>query len=318
MTLRRWLFEGYADGTAATTTTVVSTPAGGSASQVTGAGATFTHSTTYAQSDTSSIKFVIPASVTAIARLPLPASNMQFAVSFYHYATALPATDTAIFGPRYSSGSAFKVAIRTNGAVRITDSVNAFVVDTAAGAWKANQWNRIEVVGTIATATTGIATVRVFTGNSTTALGSASTSTSNFGTNPIVAVDIGIPGTAPTGGWTTYVDAVQADDGATAEIGPYTSNTISGTPTLTTNLAEIDATILTGGVASLTHSISPSSGVLERTEGLFVVQQGASSVSYTITSTDGVTSLVNTVVVPAAVVTTDNLRERIWTGSAWA
>lgn len=91
---------------------------------------------------------------------------------------------------------------------------------------------------------------------------------------------------------------------------------ITGTPTGSGPLWKIDATGLTGGAGALTHSISPTTGVVETSEGVFWVPQGSSAVDYTVTSTDGVSPVTNDVTVPAAGV--DGIRRRRWTGTDWS
>lgn len=107
------------------------------------------------------------------------------------------------------------------------------------------------------------------------------------------------------------------NDGSTTFIGPEAA-AIIGTPTDNGPLWKIDATSLTGGAGALTHSISPSSGVVESSEGVFWVPQNATATNYTVTTTDGINPVDNVVAVPAipSGVIAGNIRH-VYTGSVW-
>lgn len=325
-TRRTWLFEGAADGTTATTALVTCTPGSVAASLVSqGTSSTITFSATHPKEASSDLRWVTAAGSSSVVRLPLAATNMQAAFTFYHYADALPAQDTTIFTGRNSSGIAIRVAVLTTGAVRILDTANGIVATTAAGAWAAGRWNRIALVATVASSTTGVATVNVYNGDGTTPTGTASSTTGNFGTAAFATCDIGIPGTGPTGGWTTYWDAVQMEDGATAEIGAY------ATPSTPPNLVETEGTFYvvdarsstatSGGVLSFTlvQTSGPAFTPVVLATGLWKVQQDTSSARvYTLTVTEDTSGLSST-----KTVTVPNLSqyasgaEMLWNGTAW-
>lgn len=232
MTLRTWLLD-TANGTTATAANIVATDATAATQAASGVG-TFTNSSPHA--GVSCLRWPVSAGASSvIARLPLPAANVSAAFEFYHRATALPAQDTVIFTGRHASGIAVRIGVRTDGSVRLYDSVNATIATTAAGAWAINRWNRISLVATVATSTTGSASLKVYNVDGLTPTGTASGSAANLGTAAFSACDIGVPGTGPTGGWTADWDSLQMNNGATSEIGPYIVANAAPVVSLTAN-----------------------------------------------------------------------------------
>lgn len=105
---------------------------------------------------------------------------------------------------------------------------------------------------------------------------------------------------------------------------------LSSPPTLTvTRPAEnmVDARTSTPGTAGiLTYAMAyvsgsdHSSGIVQLTDGLFVIPQDTSSSStYSVTVTENPSSLTDTtdIVVAAASTAVDSIRHRVWTGSGW-
>lgn len=217
-----YMLEGTPSSTA-TTASVVSTPSGFTALTVSpGTGGSASYSDTYAQAGVTSLQVFTPGSGSSAVRLPFAAPSLQGAIRFYHRIQAeLPAA-LVIGSVRHSGGQLFRIAISASGAALLQDSTGTTIATSAAGAWASGRWNRIEVVFTVATASTGIATLNVYDGNGDTPTGTASTTTGNLGTAQATSVDLAGPVTSSfTSGVTQWFDSVALEDGATSEIGPH-------------------------------------------------------------------------------------------------
>lgn len=118
---------------------------------------------------------------------------------------------------------------------------------------------------------------------------------------------------------TVGVDDFGMKDGNDAVWGawPASQGVIANTTT-TENVVMVDARTSTGGSGVLTYSISPSSGVTEPVDGVFLIPQTSSTQNFTVTVTDGILSDTKTVTItPASAPTQASMRHRTWTGSAW-
>lgn len=208
--------------------------------------------------------------------------------------------------------AASRIRLQTFGGTTST-SVN---VATATDALPVNTWFRWEMWVSAGTSeTNGQVRAAYYIGDSTTPVWDSGLITGNTaGTLGVItqgrialATNLGI-------------DDFGLKDGNDAVWGAWpASQGITANATTTSNLVMIDARTSTGGSGVLTYSISPSSGVTEPTEGVFLVPQTGSTQNFTVTATDGILTDTTTVTVtPASAPTQASMRHRTWTGSTWA
>lgn len=320
MTLLRFI-PNHTDGTAVTTANLVATPGGKNALIVNlGSGEnnnTIQYSSDLPSHDINPIKFYTESTRSSFLRLPFDGAHMSGSLSFYwRVPQALAAAQVAV-SMRNASGYIGRIQLSSNGQIVVRDAADVNRGATATGLVQANKWLRIDMTMTVNTATTGSYALQIFEGDDETPIGTCSSAVADFGTAPLVAVDFGAPvsvGAANAPGLTQYFLAPSLNDGATTQIGPWIVNTLSILHTEVGGYCAVDFRPSTP--SGLTHTISPSAGVLEPTPGLFLVQQTSDTQSFTVTSTDGSTSVDTAVSVPAAGAV-DSLRMRTYDSSDW-
>lgn len=256
MTLLRYLFEGT-NGTDVSNNTpaaanIVSTPSGfACTATANGAASTMTLSNDFTHTGGTSLKFLCAAAVTQIIRLPYAASNATVAFSGYHYSTAAPTSSVVIATIQNASDIGGRFFLATNGAISLQNAAGTTIGTTAAGAWVANRWNRIEVVLTSGS-TTGAGSLSVYNADSGTATGTISVTNTDMGTANFSKVDLGTP-TNTSGAITHYWEDVQLRDGGSGEIGPYAPANTPPTVAVTAN-QDVAAAASVSATATATDS----------------------------------------------------------------
>lgn len=258
MALRTWDWEVSPAGTTLTTGNTKATDNTSASSSGVNSGVTTIKSSSTAFIGGFSAEFYNEASSSSIQRLPLVAGNTQGAVSFFHRFDILPSgAGITWMHFRHAAGIAFRLAITSGNKLQLQNSTGGTIA-TSTASLVAAQWDRFEVVYTVATSTTGVITVNVYAGNGTSAYATISSSTADLGTAAITAVEIGSPvvvGSGLAAPVTQNFDYLRTNDGATAELGPIsnqaptvsvTSNqTVAGgaTVNLSATAADTDGTI---------------------------------------------------------------------------
>lgn len=224
MGLERWFANSQPNGTAVTLSNLTSSPGALQPLVVSAAGgSTIKFSNLHPHSGGMGLEFVAISGSNDQVRFPLAASNMLAAFEWYDYINgSLAATTEAIASVRHSAGNICKVAIVSTGRLQQQDSTGGplgAAFQSATGIVTANTLLRYSVVVNI---TTGAMTTKVYAGDSLTPLATVTnTVAGSLGSNPIVGIDIGRPGTTAQN-ITQYFDVIQTSDGASTEIGPYT------------------------------------------------------------------------------------------------
>lgn len=224
MTNRQWLLDSTngttvvraallsVDGVAATTVNTGGSPG------------TITYSST-AHAGSTSARMVGGGTATQQIRLPFVAGSAAGAISFYHRAATLPPSTYLLLNVRHSGGELFRVGINASGSLEIHSAAGIQIASSPANGWAVNRWNRIEVVFNNAGGVgAGTVTASVFNGDSTTAPGSATSSTADLGTAVATTIDLGTPQQS-TSTWEHFFDSIQMDNGRTTFIGPYLAAT---------------------------------------------------------------------------------------------
>lgn len=310
------------NATTVTTTNLVSLPSGKQAVTVAtgGAGNTVTYSSDFVKNGINSIKVFAQASASVAMRLPFDTTDkMSGAISFYYRVETPLTAGLCIATVRHASGVALRIVMTGGNAVSVQNTAGVAVASTATGVWQTGQWTRIDVIATVATTTTGSFTLNVYNNDSTSPSGTCTASNGDFGTAPLTSMDIGVPAVVPaayTEGIVQYFAAPALHDGVTTQIGPWVSNAFVISHTETVGYCRIDLTDSTPG--GLTHTISPTTNVLEPSEGIFFVPQSASARVYTVTSLNGSESITTNITVPALGTTSDSLRIRVYSGGVWS
>ncbi len=318
MTLLRYI-PSQPDGTNVTTSNLIATPGGKQATTVSlgTAGNTAQYSSDHPKNGINPLKVYAQASTAINIRLPFDTTDKYSAAfSFYYRVDVALAASVVMATVRPTSGTIISLAVSTTGAVSVRNS-GGTLGTTVAGAVQTGQWARIEVTLTVATSSTGAVSLNVYNDDGTTPVGSYSTSAADLGTLPVVAADIGSPNallSSFTSGLVQYFIAPSLADNTTSQNGPWVTNTINIVHSENGGYAVVDFRSSSPG--GLTHSISPSSGVLEPLEGLFLVPQTSNTQAFAVTTTDGISPVVTNINIPA-IGSGDSLRSRVYNGSAW-
>lgn len=256
MTERNWTFDVSPSGTALTVSNVLSVVGSVPAALASIGTGTFKSSSAYSHQGGLSFEADMPSGSSSSMRLPFASACLLGALRFYHRAAAAPSASFALAALRFASGSVLRVFLNATGQVSIRDAAGV-VLGTSSGSLTYNQLNRFEVVFAIDTASTGAATVQVFSGDSYTPYVTVTVNGVNLGTAPATAFDLGTPA-GITVAYLQYFDSAGCDDGATVGMGPYnvpnTPPTVvaspavqsvgpAGTPTVNFIATDVDGTI---------------------------------------------------------------------------
>lgn len=219
MTLKKQSFESGTNGTTLTTGNLVGTGLTAPNSVTIGASSTLVFDNAHAMHGTFAMK-ATPATGETTNIIYSGMSSTGLAVSMYIYITAASTVD--FFLIRYTVAGTAKAQFRIQGTskFRVSDTTGV-----SPGLWTSTNtvplstWIRIE---SYATVNAGAATVQFayYTGDSTSATESFTTTAANTGSTNFDAVSLGKTdsGTYTTAHW---YDSIQVEDAATGLIGPY-------------------------------------------------------------------------------------------------
>lgn len=220
--------------------------------------------------------------------------------------TANPTGTTEIVQLRSASAAAMRILLTTTGKVQVNNAANANVF-VSTGSLSVNTWYDIALRAMAGTGTADGHLQMAFylSTTPTTVIETYSVTTGNAGTATLVDARFGKL-SASTWPDTFWIDSITANDTAAGAlpaavvIATTAPNLIS---TLAPDMAVIDSRNSTAGSAgSLTYTISPSIGVIEPLDGLFIIPRNPdSAVEYTITVTEspsGLTDSLPKVTVP--------------------
>lgn len=240
----------------------------------------------------------------------LPASTSQVALRAYFYMTALPPAFTTVLAVSNSTKFASVVYIEPTGKVRVDNNAGVSTYEPAT-TLAINTLYRFEHrVAHGASSTTGTIKFDVYAGDSTSALMTFTTSTTDMGTTDFTNVQYGLPGGEST--WTFYVDDVAVQDGTTTAIGPVASNA-APTANAGPDQSNVEpwATVLLDGSASSDSDGTIASYAWTQTAGTTVTLTGSGATrtyiapgtiagetetfSLTVTDNGGATSTADTV-----------------------
>lgn len=247
-------------------------------------------------------------------------ANARAATRAYIRLRAYPTNEFQVL--HYRNGTSTTVSgvnITPTGTIKVVGDAQALLY-TSTAALSLNTWYRFEYASLIS-ATAGQIKFSAYVGDNTSALAGAtydSGTALNTGTLTINAVDLGkITSSAVTGAFD--LDDYAVNDGATAFIGPFAQLAPTPKAVVTTGSAVIDCTGSTVGQTgdTLTFSIAPSTGTSQPARGIFIVPQGSSAVTYTVTvaESNGQSKTV-TAVVPAQSTSTDSV-PKVFKGGQW-
>lgn len=204
-------------------------------------------------------KYTNAASNIAITRLL--ANNANTAMSFSGVVVMpdapIPAsTDIALMTLRHASGVVAQFGIRSTGSqaqqLFIKDSASTVTIVAPDGSWSQGLPYRIVMIVSGASTTAGNITVKVYQGNTTKLIATATTLTNaNVTTNAIVGGDFGLVSGMGTNSYTDGWDDVQFADGSVAELAGLT--TTNNPPVAN---AGSDQTVQSGSVVTLDGSAS--------------------------------------------------------------
>lgn len=155
----------------------------------------------------------------------------------YFRMPALPTAANNIIVIRNSSAQAASIIVSTAGVLRVADATGASIHDTPA--LNINQWYRIEAAWEPgASTTTGKVWFGLYSGDSTTAIDSWSSTTANFGTAPMALFRFGKYDNA--GNNSFYFDSVTYDPTSTTLLGPHVALNIAPTANAGTSLEDVE------------------------------------------------------------------------------
>lgn len=291
MTTQNMHFEGQTNGTGVTianSTTYGDSPA----SLVEVSNGTVNYSTDTSLHGTRSAALAMTSGATAcLLDIGLGGMNSAtVAARAYMKLTSAPSSASRIMQLR-STGSKELGGFNfnANGTVAVVD-LSGVAVSTSSATTQVispTAWYRFEYVWKIS-ATAGSYKAAVYVGDSTSAWFSYTSATNlNTGTANIGEVRFGKASNSGTlaGAW--YLDDIAVDDAGTSFIGPY----VPGGPTVATAItpgyAKLDATGSRAiGSGALSYSLSPSTGVVQPSTGIFYVPQASTTSVYTLAVTE--------------------------------
>lgn len=305
MTLQAQHYEGQTDGTSVTianSTTYGDSPA----SNVTVSNGTVVYSADTSAHGTRSVRLSMTSGATSTAlSVGLGAINTtSVATRCYLNFGDYPTAAARIVSIRSSTVDMGGINFNANGTITVTDNGGSYLNTSSATtqALQLNTWYRVELARII-DAAAGQYKAAVYSLDSTSALYSyTSASTMNSGTSNAVEVRVGKVTSPGTIGSPWYVDDFGVSDGTSTFLGPY----VPSGPTIATTIhggyAKLDATgstAIAGG--ALTYSISPSTGVIQPTTGIFYIPQASGPSVYTLTvSESGGGTSTRSVTIPAS------------------
>lgn len=233
------------------------------------------------------------------------ANSTSFATRGYLWMGALPTAAVRVLEARTATTAIGGLNVNTSGTVAVTD-ISGTALATSSPTTQllqTNTWYRLEYVWTIS-ATTGQYKVGVYQLDSNSPYFSyTSAATLNSGTAPITEIRMGKLSNSGTIASPWYVDDFNFVDPSSTFLGAYQPLGPSVSTTITPGYAKVDATgsaAVNGG--TLSYSMSPSTGVLQPTTGVFYVPQTSSAQTFTLTVTEsGGSSTNSSVTVPALV-----------------
>lgn len=250
--------EGASNGTAITTANSDDNSAGDAFTVV--ANTTKTFDTSTSMHGATSLKFV------AAATNPLVGYNTGLSTKgstrFYFRFTANPGATLSIFQVRGGGAGAASINLLTNGKLRVDDKLAAYN-STTTTTLSINTWYRIEFMANSGTTTgDGSLSFKLFSGDSTTALDTITTTTANVGAGAVLNDwRYGIP---LSGTGTTYVDDIAYADDSTAYLGPLAGDGLIATSETDSHIIDVTGSngtltmAQTGGTAC-TYNSSPVS-----------------------------------------------------------
>lgn len=190
-----------------------------------------------------------------------------------------------------------------NGTIAATDIAGTVLSGSSATTQviSPTTWYRFEYIWKIST-TAGSYKASVYVGDSTSAWFSYTSATNlNTGSANIGEVRFGKASNTATIGAAWYLDDIAVNDAGTSFIGAY----VPGGPTIATattpGYAKLDATgSHPAGSGTLSYSLSPSTGVVQPSTGIFYVPQASAATVYTLTVTEsGAGTSTQNVTIPA-------------------
>lgn len=205
-----------------------------------GASNTLTFSTTQAQQGTQSFKGVLSATAADLCLVQYQSGPASAAAArMYVYLTSLPTT-AQIMSIRGTSGVMARWQFDASGKLQLTNSAGTSLY-LAASAAPLNQWLRLELWAQAGTGTSdGQITGAWYLGDSTTAQGSFTSTTTNAGTVQANFLQAGKINAVSSFTGTFYLDNVGFQDGATGMLGPYVPPNIPPTCSAGANQANVE------------------------------------------------------------------------------
>lgn len=305
MTTQNMHFEGQTNGTGVTianSTTYGDSPA----SRVDATNGTVKYSTVTAAHGTRSVELAMTAGSTSCL-LDVALGGMNSATvgaRTYLKLGSVPSAAVRIMQARSTAGADFGgFNFYTDGTIAATDLAGAVLSRSSATTQVIDPtvWYRFEYVWKIST-TAGSFKAAVYVGDSTSAWFSYTSATNlNTGSVNIGEVRSGKASNTGTIGANWYVDDLSVSDTATGFIGAYAAAGPSIATAITPGYAKLDATgsaAVSGG--ALTYSVSPSTGVVQPSTGVFYIPQASTSSTYTLTVAEaGAGTSTRSVTIPA-------------------
>jgi hypothetical protein len=260
------IFRNTAESTASTGTTVDTTNSATPnawTSLTIGTGCTVTYDNAVTMKGAKNIKFASATGQTNYAEwLGITGgSTAGAAVRFYFYMPAFAATtDQNILGIRTTGSGTALAGLRINhttGALIAYSDAASTALGTTTGTLSANTLYRIEVAMTNPSTTTGTYTLRVYAGDSTTAISNMSLDLTavNLGSSAAGTFRFGRVGVL-NDTWTIYMDDIAAQTGSATLIGPSVTNVAP------TGTAPANATGAVGTPVTLTGTDSDPDGTV--------------------------------------------------------
>lgn len=305
MTTYQQHFEGQANGVAVTVANST-TYGDAAASRVDATNGTVAYSTADFMHGSRSVALSMTAAATSCTMdIGLGGVNSAgLAARAYMKLASRPSVPIRIMQLRSTAGADLGgINFYTNGTIAATDITGAVLGQSSATTQVIDPtvWYRFESVWGIS-ATTGFYKTSVYIGDSTSAWFSyTSPATMNTGTANIGEVRFGKASNTGTIGNPWFIDDLGLSDPASTFMGAYAASGPSVATTVTPGYAKIDATgSRPAGTGALSYSLTPTTGVLQPSPGIFYVPQAATSSVYALTVAEsGAGSTTRNVTVPA-------------------
>lgn len=307
MTTQQQHYEGQANGTGVTvanSTTYGDSPS----SSVSTTNGTVAYSSDVSMHGTRSIKLTMNSGATSMNLWNALGgiSTTSCAGRLYFNLGAYPSSAVRFLSIRTSASTGAEVGgmnINPNGTIATTDTSGVYLNQSSSTTQvlALNTWYRVEMAMNVS-ATAGQYKTAVYAGDSTSAYYSyTSANTLNTGTTNISEIRVGHVSTAGTFANPWYLDDFAIADGTTAFLGVYTPSGPSINTSVVPGYAKLDATgsaAVNGG--ALTYSLSPTTGVIQPSTGIFYVPQASTASTYTLTVAEsGAGTSTRSVTIPA-------------------